>query len=200
MRRLAGCRARRRKPAQKRNDDTARSRASPGKRSRAAQLLRGEAERTMGRRNHLRPHAGRLLVPGCRARCLVTADRRMAFSTDLKTRVVLDALDMAFAARKPESVIHQSVQGSQYTSLTFGNRCKDAGVRPSTGSVGDTYDNAMCESFFATLKCELLDRNRFRSHEPRRRWPFSTSSKASTTVTPPLGAAPPVADRIRHEA
>lgn len=60
-----------------------------------------------------------------------------AFSADLKTRVVLDALDMALVARKPESVIHHSDQGSQYTSLAFGNRCKDAGVRPSTGSVGD---------------------------------------------------------------
>jgi len=86
-----------------------------------------------------------------------------AFSTDLKTRVVLDALDMALTARKPNSVIHHSDRGSQYTSLAFGNRCKEAGVRPSTGSVGDAYDNAMCESFFATLECELIDRNRFRS-------------------------------------
>jgi putative transposase len=91
-----------------------------------------------------------------------------AFSADLKTRVVLDALDMALAARKPESVIHHSDQGSQYTSLAFGSRCKDAGVRPSTGSVGDAYDNAMCESFFATLECELLDRHRFRSHSEAR--------------------------------
>ena len=96
-----------------------------------------------------------------------------AFSGDLKTRVVLDALDMALAARKPENVIHHSDQGSQYTSLAFGNRCKDAGVRPSTGSVGDAYDNAMCESFFATLECELLDRNRFRSHSEARMAFFS---------------------------
>jgi putative transposase len=87
-----------------------------------------------------------------------------AFSTDLKTRVVLDALDMALATRRPENVIHHSDRGSQYTSVAFGNRCKEAGVRPSTGSVGDAYDNAMCESFFATLECELLDRHRFRSH------------------------------------
>ena len=87
-----------------------------------------------------------------------------AFSADLKTRVVLDALDMALATRKPENVIHHSDQGSQYTSLAFGNRCQEAGVRPSTGSVGDAYDNAMCESFFATLECELLDRHRFRTH------------------------------------
>ncbi len=91
-----------------------------------------------------------------------------AFSADLKTRVVLDALDMALAARKPDSVIHHSDRGSQYTSLAFGNRCKEAGVRPSTGSVGDAYDNAMCESFFATLECELLDRHRFQTHTQAR--------------------------------
>jgi putative transposase len=91
-----------------------------------------------------------------------------SFSVDLKTRVVLDALDMALAVRKPENVIHHSDRGSQYTSVAFGNRCKEAGVRPSTGSVGDAYDNAMCESFFATLECELLDRHRFRSHSEAR--------------------------------
>ena len=91
-----------------------------------------------------------------------------AFCADLKSRVVLDALDMALAARKPENVIHHSDPGSHYTSLAFGNRCKDAGVRPSTGSVGDAYDNAMCESFFATLECELLDPNRLRSHSEAR--------------------------------
>ena len=57
----------------------------------------------------------------------------------------------------------KGVRGSQYTSVAFGARCKEAGVRPSTGSVGDAYDNAMCESFFATLECELLERRRFAS-------------------------------------
>ena len=65
-------------------------------------------------------------------------------------------------------VIHHSDQGSQYTSIAFGARCKEAGVRPSTGSVGDAYDNALCESFFATLECELLDRRSFRSHAEAR--------------------------------
>ena len=91
-----------------------------------------------------------------------------AFSADLKTQVVLDALDMALTARKPDHVIHHSDRGSQYTSLAFGSRCKEAGVRPSTGSVGDAYDNAMCESFFATLECELLDRHRFQTHTQAR--------------------------------
>jgi putative transposase len=49
----------------------------------------------------------------------------------------------------------------QYTSIAFGLRCREAGVQPSMGSVGDAYDNALCESFFATLECELLDRRRF---------------------------------------
>ena len=75
---------------------------------------------------------------------------------------------MALTARKPDNVIHHSDQGSQYTSLAFGNRCKDAGVRPSTGTVGDAYDNAMCESFFATLECELFDRTRFATHSQAR--------------------------------
>jgi putative transposase len=75
---------------------------------------------------------------------------------------------MALETRRPGDVIHHSHKGSQYTSLAFGNRCKDAGVRPSTGSVGDAYDIAMCESFFATLECELIDRNRFRSHTEAR--------------------------------
>ena len=51
----------------------------------------------------------------------------------------------------------------QYTSIPFGQRCREMNVRPSTGSVGDAYDNAMCESFFATLECELLDRQRFKN-------------------------------------
>jgi putative transposase len=51
----------------------------------------------------------------------------------------------------------------QYTSVAFGKRCAEAGVRSSMGSVGDAYDNALCESFFATLECELLDRHRFRT-------------------------------------
>ena len=66
------------------------------------------------------------------------------------------------------SVLRRPVESAQYSSLAFGNRCKDAGVRPSTGSVGDVHDNATCESFFATLECELLDRNRFRSHSEAR--------------------------------
>lgn len=77
--------------------------------------------------------------------------------------LVLAALNMALHTRRPESVIHHSDQGSQYTSVAFGSRCREMGVRPSMGSVGDAYDNAMAESFFATLECELLDRRSWRS-------------------------------------
>lgn len=86
-----------------------------------------------------------------------------AMGTRLVTQLVLDALEMALARRRPKGVIHHSDQGSQYTSIEFGLRCRAEGVRPSMGSVGDAYDNAMCESFFATLECELLDRQRFKS-------------------------------------
>jgi putative transposase len=81
----------------------------------------------------------------------------------LRTDLVTAALEMALKQRKPaKGVIHHSDHGCQYTSIEFGSRCRKAGVRPSMGSVGDCYDNAMCESFFATLKSELIDRYRFR--------------------------------------
>ena len=55
------------------------------------------------------------------------------------------------------------VEFTQYTSVDFGKRCKEMGVRPSMGSVGDAYDNAMAESFFASLECELIDRRSWKS-------------------------------------
>jgi putative transposase len=86
-----------------------------------------------------------------------------AMETYLRTELVLKALDMALGQRRADGVIHHSDQGSQYTSLAFGRRSEQAGVRPSMGSVGDCFDNAMCESFFATLECELLNRRRFKT-------------------------------------
>jgi putative transposase len=84
-----------------------------------------------------------------------------AMETHLRTELVLAALEMAIGQRRPHDVIHHSDQGCQYTSFRFGKRCQEAGVRPSMGSVGDCFDNAMAESFFATLECELLDRRSF---------------------------------------
>lgn len=84
-------------------------------------------------------------------------------ATHLRTELVLDALNMAIFRRQPTSVVHHSDQGCQYTSIAFGKRCKEAGVKPSMGSGGDRFDNAMCESFNATLECELLMQNRFKN-------------------------------------
>jgi len=86
-----------------------------------------------------------------------------AFGEHMTSDLVLAALNMALLTRKPHSVIHHSDQGSQYTSIAFGNRCKEMGVRPSMGSVGDAYDNAMAESFFASLECELIARRSWKT-------------------------------------
>jgi len=96
-----------------------------------------------------------------------------SMANHLRTELVLAALEMAIGQRKPTGVVHHSDQGTQYTSLAFGGRCREAGVRPSMGSVGDAYDNAMCESFFATLECELLARRRFASQAEARMAVFS---------------------------
>ena len=81
----------------------------------------------------------------------------------LSADLVLAALNMAIAQRKPTDVIHHSDRGSQYTSVAVGQRCAKMGVRLSMGSVGDAYDNAMAESFFASLECELIDRRSFQT-------------------------------------
>jgi putative transposase len=91
-----------------------------------------------------------------------------AMATHLRTELVLDALNMAVEQRRPTNVIHHSDQGCQYTSIAFGLRCREVGIKPSMGSVGDAYDNALCESFFATLECELIDRRRFGSQAEAR--------------------------------
>ena len=84
-----------------------------------------------------------------------------AFASTLRTELVLAALEMAIRRRQPRAVVHHSDQGSQYTSVAFGERCRQAGVRPSRGTVGDAYDNAMAESFFATLETECIERSSF---------------------------------------
>ncbi len=91
-----------------------------------------------------------------------------SMKTHMKTDLVLDALNMALEQRRPSDVIHHSDQGTQYTSIAFGLRCKEASLRPSMGSVGDAYDNAMCESFFATLETELIERKSFRNQAEAR--------------------------------
>ena len=91
-----------------------------------------------------------------------------AMATHLRTELVLQALHMAVEQRRPRGVIHHSDRGCQYTALAFGQRCEAMGVRPSRGAVGSAYDNAMAESFFATLECELIDRRCFRTQAEAR--------------------------------
>jgi putative transposase len=87
----------------------------------------------------------------------------------LRTELVLEALEMAIANRRPgRGLVHHSDRGCQYTSYVFGRRCQEAGIVPSMGSVGDAYDNALAESFFATLECELIDREVFRNRTEAR--------------------------------
>ena len=83
-----------------------------------------------------------------------------SMATHLRTEIVVDALQMAIARRKPApGLVHHSDRGVQYTSLSFGKRLEDEGLLPSMGRVGSAYDNALAESFVATLKTELLYRN-----------------------------------------
>ena len=83
-----------------------------------------------------------------------------SMATHLRTELVTAALDMAVARRRPgPGLVHHSDHGTQYTSLAFGRRLREAGIAASMGSVGDCYDNAMAESFFATLEVELIDRS-----------------------------------------
>jgi len=78
----------------------------------------------------------------------------------LRTELVLDALDMAITQRNPApGLVHHTDHGCQYTSLAFGRRLQQASLVASMGTVGDALDNAVAESFFATLECELLDRH-----------------------------------------
>lgn len=92
-----------------------------------------------------------------------------AMAAAMRAELVLAALDMAIERRRPApGLIHHSDHGSQYTSLAFGRRLRQAGILPSMGSVGDCYDNAMAESFFASLETELIDRSTWRTHNEAR--------------------------------
>jgi len=87
----------------------------------------------------------------------------------LRTELILDALDMAISRRRPgDGLVHHSDRGTQYTSLAFGRRTREAGIALSMGSTGDAYDNALAESFFASLETELLDRTTFRTRADAR--------------------------------
>jgi putative transposase len=81
-------------------------------------------------------------------------------ASHMRTELVTAALDAAIVRRRPGTdLVHHSDHGTQYTSLAFGRRLRESGIAASMGSIGDCYDNAMAESFFATLETELIDRS-----------------------------------------
>jgi putative transposase len=89
-----------------------------------------------------------------------------SMATHLRSELVIDALQMAIARRRPSpGLVHHSDRGVQYTSLSFGKRLEDEGLLPSMGRVGSAYDNALAESFVATLKTELLYRSSWPSRQ-----------------------------------
>ncbi|ELC1552733.1 IS3 family transposase, partial [Escherichia coli] len=79
-------------------------------------------------------------------------------SSSMETTFVLDALEQALWARRPSGTIHHSDKGSQYVSLAYTERLKEAGLLASTGSTGDSYDNAMAESINGLYKAEVIHR------------------------------------------
>jgi putative transposase len=103
-------------------------------------------------------------IPGITpATDLVERDFNRSMATHMRASLVVDALKMALARRRPgPGLIHHSDQGGQYVSLAFGRAASEAGIAVSMGSRGDAYDNAVAETFFATLKKELVN---------RRNWP-----------------------------
>lgn len=107
------------------------------------------------------------LIDGCSRACV-----GWAMAEHMRTELVTDALQMAVARRRPGvGLVQHSDQGSQYTAVAYSQRCRELGIRQSMGSVGDCFDNAMMESFFATLECEgLADQ------------PFATRAAARTAV------------------
>ncbi len=87
-----------------------------------------------------------------------------AMAEHMRAELVVDALGMAIARRRPRpGLVHHSDQGSQYVSLAFGQQAREAGIAVSMGSRGDCFDNAVAESFFATLKKELVHRDSWRT-------------------------------------
>ena len=89
-------------------------------------------------------------------------------STSMKTDFVLDALEQALYARQPHrmgGLIHHSDRGSQYVSIRYTERLAEAGIEPSVGSKGDSYDNALAETINGLYKAELIYRQSWKSRE-----------------------------------
>lgn len=93
-----------------------------------------------------------------------------AMDSSMSAQLVVDALEMGLARRRPdEGLIHHSDRGAQYVSLIFTTSCKEAGIEASMGAKGCAYDNSAAESFFATLKKDLIHRRSWPTREEARR-------------------------------
>lgn len=159
-----------------------------GRRRKARTTLRSPAERTppapdLVKRNFTPEGTDRLWVADITyvrtwegwlylSFVLDTYSRRIvgwSMANNLRTGLVLDAVNMAIYTRRPEpGLIHHSDRGSQYTSVEFGSRLKEAGLLPSMGSVADAYDNSMAESFVSTIKRELIHRHSWPNRQTAR--------------------------------
>jgi len=120
-----------------------------------------------------------------------------SMANDLKTQLVLDALGMALEQRRPDGVVHHSEQGSQYTSVAFGQRCRQAGVRPSMGSAGDsTTPGAKASSRPSNANSSTGADS---APRPRPAWPYSSTSRAGTIriVDTPVSAISPLSTTRR---
>ncbi len=151
----------------------------------------GRPGSALGRRHHVRADAGRLPVPRGRARRLEAARDRLGHGHSPAHRARAGRAGHGHRAA-PAEVIHHSDQGCQYTSLAFGSRCRQTGVRPSMGSVGDAYDNALCENFFATP-----DRQRFLTRADARLAVVDLTERPVQPAAPPFRAQLPVAHDVR---
>ena len=110
---------------------------------------------------------GPLSVRGGRARCVKSPSGRLRDApTHLRIELVPDALHTVIWRCRPAAVIHHSDHETWYTSITFPFACEEAGVRLTRASIGDCYDNALCDSFFARLECEILYHQRYSPMPP----------------------------------
>ena len=152
----------------------------------------------LGRRHHLPAHLGGLAVPGRRAGPLQPPDRRLGMADHMRTELVTDALQMALAHRRPEpGLIWHSDQGSQFVSLAFGQQARAAGIAQSMGSKGDCFDNAVAESFFATLKKELIHRRSLADQDRAAHRGLRLHRGLLQPRTPPLSARRSLTSTVR---
>ena len=123
-----------------------------------------------------------------------------AMASHLRAELVIEAVEMATSRRRPSpGLIHHSDQGPQYTSFSFGRRLRESGILPSMGRTGTPADNAVVESFFDTMKLELLVGRRYRTREEAKAAIFEwmevfynrhRSTRHRTARTPGVGTRP----------